>query len=815
MKKFLVICCMLATICMIAFASGQKTESVTLTTSAPTVTAKAEIANLLNMISQAKERGETPEAAWYARLEALTVPVRVGESGSLDNGGPDCSGAFVITGPYPWTDTGNFDGNDGCTGRPYNDRFYRIDNAAVGTWTFNMCGTTGTADSYLRVWKGGVCCSGINYTNGDMGCPDGDHPTTSVALTTVQTIYIEVGTYSTTANTGAYNFGVTSPAPPAPGESCSNFLTISGPLPVTVTGTTTGKADDHNPMCENGGSTAPDMAYHYTPATDQQVDIDLCLSGYDTKVGVYLASNVAPGAEVYCNDDYCPGYRSFIGCAQLNAGVEYCIVVDGYSSADFGAFTMTLTECAPCDPPVNNDCANAIPLVVNDPVATCGTTACATVDCPQFNIPEVWYTFTTTECMDLAVSYCGTTTSGSLLAVLMSGSCCGTPTYFSSYEYTTCPDGLITLHFDNVPAGQYWLPVGFSPAGPFCVQVNGTPCPLPFECHCLDQLDGRWCNTVGGPILDVSPNSFPIVVPIEYHITDVDVCLDLVHTFDGDLHIYLESPLGTLVDLSINRGGGGDNFTCTTFDDEATTPIASGVPPFTGSFIPDAALTGFDGQNAIGTWILHIDDVAGGDVGNLNWACLTFTWDYILAVELASFSAIAGDNSVTLNWSTATETNNDHFIVMRDGSPVAVVRGAGTSSTTINYSWVDSRVNNGTTYNYALVAVDMNGGRSELSTASATPSINAVTVTEYALHTNYPNPFNPTTEIVYDMKDAGVVSLKVYNLLGQAVASLVNGNVNAGRHTVRFDAAGLTSGLYIYKMETNGFSAQGKMMLMK
>ena len=65
------------------------------------------------------------------------------------------------------------------------------------------------------------------------------------------------------------------------------------------------------------------------------------------------------------------------------------------------------------------------------------------------------------------------------------------------------------------------------------------------------------------------------------------------------------------------------------------------------------------------------------------------------------------------------------------------------------------------------------------------------------------------------MKEAGFVSLKVYNLLGQAVATLVNGNIEAGRHIASFDATNLPSGLYIYKMETGSFSAQHKMLLMK
>jgi hypothetical protein len=65
------------------------------------------------------------------------------------------------------------------------------------------------------------------------------------------------------------------------------------------------------------------------------------------------------------------------------------------------------------------------------------------------------------------------------------------------------------------------------------------------------------------------------------------------------------------------------------------------------------------------------------------------------------------------------------------------------------------------------------------------------------------------------MKETGIVTLKVFNLMGQEVAELVNGSMNAGRHTVSFSAAGLPSGVYVYKMEANGFSAQNKMLLMK
>jgi hypothetical protein len=88
-------------------------------------------------------------------------------------------------------------------------------------------------------------------------------------------------------------------------------------------------------------------------------------------------------------------------------------------------------------------------------------------------------------------------------------------------------------------------------------------------------------------------------------------------------------------------------------------------------------------------------------------------------------------------------------------------------------------------------------------------------VTEYALHQNYPNPFNPATQIVFDLVDAGEANLTVYNSLGQTVTTLVNGSMNAGRHTVAFNAAGLPSGLYFYRLSAGDFTAIRKMILMK
>lgn len=86
----------------------------------------------------------------------------------------------------------------------------------------------------------------------------------------------------------------------------------------------------------------------------------------------------------------------------------------------------------------------------------------------------------------------------------------------------------------------------------------------------------------------------------------------------------------------------------------------------------------------------------------------------------------------------------------------------------------------------------------------------------YALEQNYPNPFNPTTEIAYSVPNAGHVSLKVFNSLGQVVATLVDGNVQAGTHKVTFDARGLPSGVYFYRLESNtGVALTRKLTLIK
>lgn len=120
-------------------------------------------------------------------------------------------------------------------------------------------------------------------------------------------------------------------------------------------------------------------------------------------------------------------------------------------------------------------------------------------------------------------------------------------------------------------------------------------------------------------ICDLCAVSSTLTVNSHITITDLNgLITNLTHTWDGDLFIELQSPVGTTVTLSNRNGGRGHNFINTVFDDEAATAIGSSSAPFTGSFRPDQLLSAFDGQDAFGVWTLRVADRAARDVGSIN-----------------------------------------------------------------------------------------------------------------------------------------------------------------------------------------------------
>jgi hypothetical protein len=109
-----------------------------------------------------------------------------------------------------------------------------------------------------------------------------------------------------------------------------------------------------------------------------------------------------------------------------------------------------------------------------------------------------------------------------------------------------------------------------------------------------------------------------------------------------------------------------------------------------------------------------------------------------------------------------------------------------------------------------------NGAISRYGTPiSGVTRISIETPVNYTLSQNYPNPFNPTTKINFALPKSGLVTLKVYDIVGKEVATLVNEVKNAGSYSVDFNASNLSSGMYFYKVSVNGFSEIKKMMLIK
>ena len=189
--------------------------------------------------------------------------------------------------------------------------------------------------------------------------------------------------------------------------------------------------------------------------------------------------------------------------------------------------------------------------------------------------------------------------------------------------------------------------------------------------------------------------------------------------------------------------------------------------------------------------------------------------NYPLPVELVSFSAVAKGNKVILNWETATEVNNYGFEIHRranedDWITLGFVDGHGNSNSPKIYSFSDNNPTGGTKFSYRLKQID-NDGTYEYSDIVEVEFV----PTEFALYQNYPNPFNPTTKIKYSIPRASNVTIKVFDILGEEVITLVNEKQEAGTYNVDFDGSNLDSGIYIYQMQAEDFSSTKKMLIIK
>ena len=205
------------------------------------------------------------------------------------------------------------------------------------------------------------------------------------------------------------------------------------------------------------------------------------------------------------------------------------------------------------------------------------------------------------------------------------------------------------------------------------------------------------------------------------------------------------------------------------------------------------------------------------DISNTN-----FTITDPIPVELTSFTVTSSKDGVLIRWETATETNNSGFSIEKSAAggayqTVGFVEGKGTTTEKQYYTFTDRQTPSGSV-TYRLKQVDFDG----TFAYSNAVEVDVVSPDNFVLEQNHPNPFNPTTSIRFSVKSDAFITLAVYDQLGQQVAMLQSGIVNAGSYSSNFDASKLPSGIYFYRLtaadQHSGavvFDKTQKMLLMK
>ena len=195
--------------------------------------------------------------------------------------------------------------------------------------------------------------------------------------------------------------------------------------------------------------------------------------------------------------------------------------------------------------------------------------------------------------------------------------------------------------------------------------------------------------------------------------------------------------------------------------------------------------------------------------------------DEPLPIELLVFNLETHKNQVKLFWQTLTETNNYGFEIERKYTnslditdshwqKIGFVKGYANSNSPKNYSFIDKNLLNGF-YSYRLKQIDSDGK----FTYSDELKVKVDYKSQVLELKNYPNPFNPITKLYFEIPEDGFITLKIYDILGKEIRTLINENKLAGAYEIEFDASGLTSGIYFNVLQVNNKRIVNKMQLLK
>jgi len=341
----------------------------------------------------------------------------------------------------------------------------------------------------------------------------------------------------------------------------------------------------------------------------------------------------------------------------------------------------------------------------------------------------------------------------------------------------------------------------------------------------VKKFDGtNWVN-VGNPDFSAGYSYFHSLAFDEYtpYISFSDAAFgyySVVMKFDGINWVYVGAPFALAnehISLKINR-----NTPYIAFCDGPVGARTS-VMKFNGTTWVYVDVPGFSLGNAYCQSLAFYGNTPYvAFTGNETGISVMKFEDEPLPVELSSFTYSVNNNNVNLKWTTASETNNSGFDLERKDArdetqdvwkKISFINGHGTSSSPNNYEFTDRNLSSGK-YKYRLKQIDFNGNYEYYDLSD---EVVIGVPDKFELSQNYPNPFNPSTVIRYSLSENSFVTLKVYDVIGNGVATLVSEKQNSGTYNYQFSTVNyqLSSGVYFYKITAGSFSAVKRMILIK
>jgi subtilisin-like proprotein convertase family protein len=315
-------------------------------------------------------------------------------------------------------------------------------------------------------------------------------------------------------------------------------------------------------------------------------------------------------------------------------------------------------------------------------------------------------------------------------------------------------------------------------------------------------------------------------VPTGQILTDVNVRVQMTHTWVGDISIKLKSPLGTVVTLLDRPGVPASTFGCSndnmdvTFDDAGVVNLetwcAGTTPWYTGVGLPTTPLSAFNGQSTLGNWVLTVVDNAGGDVGVVtNWQLITNppiagicnVCDGIVATMLAFFVAKDNADGIAVSWEFSDRTDVASIALDR-----ATAQVGPWEEVTADYAKdgtrteaLDRSVQSGETYYYRLRVNERDGTQRTMGLTTALHGASGIRAT--ALIGASPNPMSKSTSIAFQLSKPQMVNLSVVDAQGRRIRTLFDGQLQAGSHSRIWDGSdesgkSAPAGLYFGVMYT-------------